>query len=122
MNSTIRNWLGVTLIVAILLLIFKKPFSYSEMQHAALAPYYLDFWILDIQDWWPYEEALGDKLQRLKYGQWNERDEAFASLIEATAFISSFIWLVLHVVVLVISGIAIYLGFFKNWANENHRR
>lgn len=122
MNSTIRNWLGVTLIIALLLLVFKKPFSYPEMQHAFMAPYYVDFWILDLQEYWPFEKDLGDKVRNLKYGNSDERNQSFASLIEATTFISAIIWFVLHVAGLIFTGIGIYFAFFKKWTHENKRR
>ena len=123
MNSTIRNWLGITLIVALFLLLLKKPFSYPEMQHAFMAPYYVDFWILDIQDWWPFEQSLGDKLSGLKYGKGGyEENQSFASLIEATTFISAIIWVVVHIILLIITGIGIYNVFFKKWSYENKRR
>ena len=113
MNSTIRNWLGITLIVALFLLLLKKPFSYPEMQHAFMAPYYVDFWILDIQDWWPFEQSLEGKISGFYYGSNGYKNQYFASLLEVTALISGIIWGAVHIALLTITRIGIYNVFFK---------
>lgn len=114
MKSTIRMWLGTTLIIGLLLLVFKKPLSYPEMQHAVLAPYYVDFWVLDLQAFWPFDGEIDSKIASFNYGtQGNAIDKGYASSLNAACFFSGIIWIAVHLSALFFGGIGIYNVFFK---------
>lgn len=104
MKFSIKNMIGVMLIISLLTIIFRR-FLSIDMIHAFFAPYWVDLWLLNLESVWPFEESLDSKTIRLS-------PQAAALIL--VAVISGIISFLLHAIGVISIGIWINKYFFRS--------
>lgn len=107
---SIRNTLGVITIIAIVLALSRRilveyVINDDLFLHALCVPYYADFWILNLESLWPFQENFDDRVMN------HHNIKEFAAIIVST--ISGLIWFVIHGIILITIFSYVSDFFFK---------
>src|SRR5688572_8240727 len=103
MKFSIRNMLGVMIIISLVTIIFRRFLSF-DMIHAFLAPYWVDLWLFNLESVWPFEVDLNEK---------TVHPSAQSAALIVVSGLSALLSIILHVIALVFGGSWIYDFFFK---------
>lgn len=109
MKLSLRNIFGIITILCLALAILRRPLAYclnsvvefdryDEMVQASIGPFWLDFYLLGIEKWFPYQTHLQELI-------------SFPALV--VFFFSTLLSIVSHVLLLVYVGSWIQWIFFR---------
>ena len=105
---SLRNMFGVMTIICIILFLTRRFLTNPDTFHAMIGPYYPEVWILGLEDFWPFEEGIFEKL-RAKY-----LNTYMEPVIITTMILSLFISVFVRAAVIFYTAVGIHKLFFKN--------